>query len=1008
MLKKILIVTVIVFFWYAQLYSQTPPYYHYTSSDGLASSTVFTIIQDRNGFIWFGTLNGLSKFDGKHFTSFRTGDGLNSNSITSLVEGKNGELFIGNYENGINVLKNGRIENYCSEINGKSFATSYLFPVPSGKDEQKLYAYRAYGNIDVINEKTPSGRFDYSISLNPQHLIKLEKLPNREIIVLTTSGLFNLRNDTLTKVHIIGLPDTTVYCLTGGNDDGYCIGAKGMIFKVQNNTVITRYKINLHTGNNDVTAILIDKNNNLWFSIMNKGFYLIPNGSDNIIDIGNKMDLQNTLVNNYLEDAEGNIWVSTFGKGVYCLNNLYLKSYNEKDGLSNNNVYSIVQERSGKLLIGTFNGVNILENGRFDHVKSNSGKTLTDYIYDIKNINNNFYVCGTFGNHEMINISYKGTKLYMFSSPSFCKTTNGLYLFGTGGNFINVHRYLHNKKNQPYLFYIFGDSANINRVNEIFEDSERNIWIGTSLGLCKLSTSLDKSGKAGWRKSFFLSDPVLNSRISSIFQDDENNVWFAGEKGIAHYNLKNDSVTSYTNILGHDLSSSTSIVSDSKNGIWIGNMKGLYLFDGNSIKHLNRQTGLPSDEVLSLCFDNKKNFLYIGTSNGISFLDINLFDNFVPLSLDLKIISIKAGDSVYTSYNNLVFEPEQNHVYIDFKALSFSSPGSVKYKYNLNGEWAETDHDFLNFISLESGKYELQIMAKSQNSDWGKPYNLIFEVRPRFKETIWYKLGIISIFVFISVSVVTWRLKLNNKKTRKELELTERINELKHQALSAMMNPHFIFNSLNSVQYLINCQRNEEANDYIAIMAKLVRKNLDTAGSGMILLSEEITRLKLYLDLEKLRLQESFSYEIITGTDVDTSSIMIPNMIIQPFVENTLWHGIIDSGNKGLLSVSFSFEDIDIDSIISRSLIIKVTDNGIGINEARKNRKEDHISKGIQIIEERLRLLSAKMQIPKPIMFEDLSSRNGHSQGTEVIISLPPQLYKIIIPESGNPTSLTV
>jgi len=129
---------------------------------------------------------------------------------------------------------------------------------------------------------------------------------------------------------------------------------------------------------------------------------------------------------------------------------------------------------------------------------------------------------------------------------------------------------------------------------------------------------------------------------------------------------------------------------------------------------------------------------------------------------------------------------------------------------------------------------------------------------------------------------------------------------------------------------------------------------------------------------------------------------MIPNMIIQPFVENSLWHGILDSGDEGLLSVSFSFENVDIDSVLCRALIIKITDNGIGIKAAKKQKeeesteKEDHISKGIQIVEERLRLLSTKMHIPQPIMFEDLSSRNNISQGTEVIISLPPTLYKII------------
>jgi hypothetical protein len=339
-------------------------------------------------------------------------------------------------------------------------------------------------------------------------------------------------------------------------------------------------------------------------------------------------------------------------------------------------------------------------------------------------------------------------------------------------------------------------------------------------------------------------------------------------------------------------------------------------------------------------------------------------------------------------------------VYVDFRALCFSSPGSVRYRYCLNGDWEETTHDFLDFISLEYGTYELQIMAKAQNGSWGAPSTIFFKVKPRFYETVWYRFGILSLLVVVSVSVVAWWMKRKNKKIREELAMTERINELKHQALSAMMNPHFIFNSLNSVQYLINCQRNEEANDYISMMAKLIRKNLDSAGSGFILLSEEICRLTLYLDLEKLRFQDNFNYEIVTGTDVDPGTIMLPNMIIQPFVENTLWHGIIDSGIKGLITISFSFEDVDIDSIICKSLIIKITDNGIGITEARKNRKEDHISKGIQIIEERLRLLSAKMDLPTPIMLEDLSNRNSSARGTQVIVSLPPQLYRYSHPKS--------
>jgi ligand-binding sensor domain-containing protein len=942
-------------------------------------------------------MNGMSKFDGKHFTTYRTNDGLNSNTITSLAEGDNGELYIGNYVKGINVLKNGRIENYCSEISGKSFATSYLLLANRGKEKQKLYAYRAWGAINVIGDRKPNGRADYSFSSSLLHITKMAEFPNGSLIVLTTSGLFNLKNDSLTKLDIAGLTGREVYCFAEGKDSSYLIGAQGAIFRIKNNKIIQKLIVNL-AGNNQVISILNDKNNNLWFSVMNKGFFLIPDSSDQIIDVGGSMDLRNTLVNHIVEDDEGNIWISTFGKGVYCLNNLYLKSYSERDGLSNNNVYSIVKMKSGNLLIGTFNGLNILDNGKFVQVKGLSGKTLTENITGIESVKGDYVICGSFGGNEIITVPFKGIKLRLIQQPSFCRTNESLYLFGLWDNSIIVQKEL-NFKQIGFRLFLFGDSSNINRVNKIFQDSRGNIWIGTNFGLCKLSGLSDQSGKLEFKKTFFLNNPVLNAKINAIIEDAENNLWIAGETGIARLNLNNDSLKVYVKISGYDLSSSTSIVTDNKKRIWVGNMKGVFMIDRGRIELLNTQTGLLSDEVYALWYDPEKNELLMGTGNGISILDVNLFDSYIPLSPEVKVISLKAGEIVYNSFDKLVFGPEQHNIYLKFAANCFSSPGSVKYKYNLNGKWFETDHDFLDFTSLEKGKYQLQIMAKSQNSKWGKPFNLMFEITPLYYETIWFKLGRILFIVLISVFLVRWRWKLKSRKISKELELTERINELKHQALSAMMNPHFIFNSLNSVQFLINSHRNEEANDYIAMMAKLVRKNLDTAGNGFILLSEEIIRLRLYLDLEKLRFQEGFSYELLTMAGVEAGSVMIPNMIIQPFVENTLWHGIIDSGKKGMVTISFSFEGVDIDSVISRSLIIRITDNGIGLNKARKSKKEDHISKGIQIIEERLSLLSAKMELPKPVMLEDLSNRNNNIHGTEVIISLPLPLYKIIIPK---------
>lgn len=993
--NHLLVALAVIFFFTTTIYPQTPSYYHYKATDGLASATVFQVIQDKEGFIWLATQNGVSRFDGKRFTNYTIEDGLNSNMITAIALGTNGEIFFSNYEKGINVLKNGKIENYVDDRNGNMVRITFLINTPTQQNKNKLLTNTRADYVYVF-EVDHSGKQSFSvIYLELFTLNKLDTLSGGRIIALTTKGIFEIKNDVADKIYIQENPNIAAYCIADVRDGSFYIGSKGNIYRIKNNKVIGVHKINVG-GNNEVSNLLRDRKGNLWFSVMNKGFYKIPHNSKEIINIGSKMNLQTTNVNHLFEDKEGNIWVGTYGKGVYCLTNFYLSSYTEEDGLSNNSVHSITKDNYDRIFIGTYNGVNLFDKNKFEHIKKDPKSPLTEYIFNIKALNDGVYITGGFPNTDGERIIYKGENFYFNNRPSFIRTKNGLNIFGTTGNHIRFHRDFLADKSTYQLYNIFGDSSISNRVNDLYEDTQGSIWVGSTLGLCKLSNFTETSGKAKWDKTFFTSNPVLNSRIKAIYQDKKNKIWFAGDLGIAKYDLSNGSVSEYKSINGYDLSFSTSITSDKKERIWIGTMHGLYLFDGTEIIFLNGKSGLTSDEVLSLFYDEEKNILYVGTSSGFSLLDIKLFDEFHPNPPEIKLISIQAGDSVYSTYQELVFEPEANNVSIEFAGLNFFSPGAVRYKYKLNNEWIETDYNFLNFTSLKHGDYNLEISAKAQNTIWSKPITVSFTILPRFVETIWFLLLIFGLFLLIVLSIVLWRIKLISKKNRDKLELTERINELKHQALSAMMNPHFIFNSLNSVQFLINSKRNEEANNYIAMMAKLIRKNLDTAGSGFILLSEEINKLKLYLDLEKLRFQERFSYEIISGDDVDVNSLLIPNMIIQPFVENSLWHGIINSGSNGLLTISFMFENIEIDSAVSKSLIIKVTDNGIGIKRALKNKKEDHISKGIQIIEERLKLLSAKMELPKPIILEDLSERNNSSHGTEVIISLSPPMYKFI------------
>lgn len=925
--------------------------------------------------------------------TYQTSDGLNSNVITSLYVNEKNDLFIANHEKGINILRDNKIENFRSSFKRNNEVIQHFLIT-----NNFYYAFSAFGSIIRFSARDKNGTDDKVFRINLKNynatLNKIIEYQNDEILVLTTKGILSLKNNLLDKFKIDGLPEKEFISCAKDNDGSILVAGNGFIYRIKNNHLVDSIQVKLF-DQNIVYNTFIDSHRNIWFTISGKGFYLIKYGTKKIIDFGKKFDLENSQVNKFYEDREGNIWVATFGNGVFCLANLFIENYSDKDGLSNNYINCILKEKSGKILLGTINGLNFFDNEKIACVNYSSGEQITGYINNLTPENGYVYVSLTSEQAKIKEFTSQNIKFRFFRTQSFAKINEGCYLFGSvGNNYTIQHEF--NYKAYPKWNYIISDSSILNRVNFIYKDSHNNIWFGTKLGLCKFISQQNRVDISKWQKQYFLNNLILNSNITSI-TEHENNIWVTSTNGVAKYNLDDQSIINYKKVDGYDLSFSTSIAFDNKNRIWIGNAKGVFLFDGTSMKYLNSNIGLPSNEVTSIYFDSLSNKLYIGTSNGLSVLDVNQFVNIPQRKLDIKIMDIKAGENFFNPKKELVFQPEQHDVTINYKAISFSNPASIKYKFKLNDDnWIETQNDFLNFISLKHGNYNLQIAAKSQNSNWSKPYKLAFTISPTFTETKWFDFLIIIGAASFSVFIIIHRLKLKNKKIKAELELSERINTLKHQALSAMMNPHFIFNSLNSVQYLINSKQNEEANNYIAMMAKLIRKNLDTASNGFILLSEEINRLKLYLDLEKLRFQDKFSYEIILGDDVFPDSVLIPNMIIQPFVENSLWHGIINSGRNGFLTISFLFENIEIDSNVSKSLIIKVTDNGVGIKLANQNKREDHISKGIQIVEERLKLLSRKMELPKPIIIEDLSEKNKNTPGTEVIISLSKPLFRNI------------
>ena len=210
------------------------------------------------------------------------------------------------------------------------------------------------------------------------------------------------------------------------------------------------------------------------------------------------------------------------------------------------------------------------------------------------------------------------------------------------------------------------------------------------------------------------------------------------------------------------------------------------------------------------------------------------------------------------------------------------------------------------------------------------------------------------------------------------------MTELRMQALRAKMNPHFIFNTINSIQYFLTSNEKRTALEYLSKFARLMRLTLEFSDKTTISISEELESLRLYLDLEKLRFANKFDYEISVDPQIDTPRIMIPNMLIQPYVENAVKHGIQNKADKGMVKVSLKKRDNEIYYVIE--------DNGIGIKKSLELKPQDDIrqkSSGMEITRNRINLLNLDYRENERLEITDLSDENAEKTGTKVAITIP-------------------
>lgn len=544
----------------------------------------------------------------------------------------------------------------------------------------------------------------------------------------------------------------------------------------------------------------------------------------------------------------------------------------------------------------------------------------------------------------------------------------------------------------PNLTKIDQPFANDNRYwtanswNDIIENTDGKIWIA---GWTPKDYGMQYYDET--KNEFFdIADLPFNKDRDKFFGDYNNRIALAGHNGLLFSGYGgfnrvegNGNISKKIDINNYPIANGRieGIAQDNSGNVVFATADGLHIYStaNDKIIRISQIDGLPSDDLIYGFKKLANGTFAIGTDNGFTIVDVKKLlepkgDN------KLELCSVKIDGNVRNiEGKNIELSEDENDLALNFSTLSFTDKQKIFYRYQFKGDnhWNNLGNNpELSLNHIAPGNYDLIVQAGNHLGQWQSNF-LEFNIvaHPPFYKSNWFYIliGILSIMVVILIN----RYLLLRQ--RKEADYRQKLKEAEMLTLRTQMNPHFMFNTLNSINSFIIENKREAASGYLTTFSKLMRSILDFSKEEFISLDDEIKTLGLYLELEAVRLEHSFDYTIKVDKDLKDEIIRIPPLILQPFVENSIWHGLRHKQEQGNLFVHFS-------KISDQYLKISIEDDGIGRKAAGEMKKNQthHKSYGIDITIQRLEMLDPK----NSVQIIDLNDAQGNSLGTAVEIIL--------------------
>ncbi|MDP1725782.1 MAG: two-component regulator propeller domain-containing protein [Bacteroidota bacterium] len=942
--------------------AQSPLYKHYTVGDGLPSTTVYGIIQDSKGYMWFGTENGAARFDGKFFQTFTIHDGLTDNIIIDLFEDRKGRIWFLTLNGRLCYYLNGKVYNPTNDPLLKKLPESGI--VYSSLDDEEGNVYFAPSHKTIkISDSDYTNLYDSISDENPWihklsksvYLLKSNRIlfkPGIPFYFYTSGGLFSFEKKvrkliSSDKISLIIRPNFQKQIK---EDFWICSYDQGII-KIKDFRK-AHPQIKIYFPGKQVSRIYEDREENLWFGTTGSGVFLLPRNIKTAVSYKNTEGLPQENIKVLFKDKQNTIWAGSIKNNLYNIKNGELNKFSLITSIPglNTPVYDICGDLSGNLYVATILDLIMFKKGIVD----SRGIIL-------KNAMKNYTGAWT-SNYKSLSVKKNGNIL---AANHFM-----LSLFNLNDNL-----------GKRYLMSNIIPTKNV-RIYTATIDKNETIWIANNAGLNKLQ---------GDRLiSLSHQNPVLKHAISRIIETHDGNLILATRsKGIVLYDgSKVLQIFSEHDGLASDICNKLYL---DKNKVWVATSKGVSQLSYKDkklrlIRNYTMDDGLLSNEINDVV--THKDTIYVATTEGLSIILEGKKERSSPPFMYITTVQY-GGISIINSKDS-VFAYGNNYLKFGFIALTYQQPLKVQYMFRLNGAddtWKLNTSGSVDYPALLPGEYTFEVKAKKVNSNWSEIRQFHFIIKAPFWMQNWFYVMIWSLILTILAMTIYYIFRQKRNAKLKKREMQNHMVHLEQQALSALMNPHFIFNALNSIQEYLHKNDTLSANKYLSLFARLTRKNMEAVMKNCVSLEDELERLKLYLNFEKLRFGEKLKYEINVPEDMDIEDLLIPPMVLQPFVENAIWHGLMPLTDGGRIIISVKMPDE-----LNYQVIIR--DTGIGIDtskEIKKGQELTHNSKGMKLTKERLDLWSRSIGGKFDLHIQQIQAADGIIGGTEVTITLPTQ-----------------